>query len=136
MNSQPPLGCLVCIGLVFLFLLGRAVVPKVSASLWPIRWTESDRAYMQRRIKECDKDLEEIQKDIKWRRDFNGLGDLIGNSDETWGDRFHSRLCYYQSLKDAFTESLERGVKVAPPERFRNSYGYEKSPDRRYFDER
>jgi len=61
---------------------------------------------------------------------------VIGNSSETFNDRFQSRLSYYQSLKGAFNESLTRGVKVPPPERFRNSIGYEKSPDRAYFDER
>ena len=103
----------------------------VGCSKPPEPLSASDRAYMEKRIPELEREIRDVEADIEHRRSIGGLGDEIGTTGpETWSQRFQSEIDYHQSLITAFRESLVKGVKVLPPERFRKSCGYCSSPDK------
>ena len=99
----------------------------------PIPLDNADRAYMRMRMRELDDAEGEILRVIKFRASYGGLQDEINLGGETWGSRFNTESSNNRQLKAAFQESLRLGVKVAPPDWFKNSNGYSYSPDKSYF---
>ena len=111
---------------VILFIYGR--LPQA-----PVLLDNADRAYMRMRIRELNEADAKTEEWKAYRLRFNGMSSEIGDGTETWYDRYYMEMLYHRSLRNAFQESLRLGVKIAPPEQFKNTIGYDGSPDKAYF---